>query len=211
MRSRITIVISVALALAVLTAGAFAACPATGGDSGAKKAKLHGTAVAVLVAQDFEDSELASPVQALREAGAEVVLVAEDAGVEYTGKNGEVTVTSDVAAADVTPAQFDGLVIPGGHAPAELRTDPHMTGLARKMVLAGKPVAAICHGPQVLITARVLEDRKATCYSAVAEELKGAGARYRDRAVVKDGNIITSRNPDDLPQFNAAIIRALSK
>jgi protease I len=138
---------------------------------------LDGVRVAVLVAQDFEDSELASPVEALREVGAEVVLVAEDPGVEYTGKNGEVTVTSDVAAADVTPNEFDGLVIPGGKAPAELRTDPHMTGLARKMVLSGKPVAAICHGPQVLITARVLDDRKATCYSCAAQAPAIATAR----------------------------------
>lgn len=209
MRSRITIVISVALALAVLTAGAFAACPATGGDSGAKKAKLHGTAVAVLVAQDFEDSELASPVQALREAGAEVVLVAEDAGVEYTGKNGEVTVTSDVAAADVTPAQFDGLVIPGGHAPAELRTDPHMTGLARKMVLAGKPVAAICHGPQLLIEADAVRGKRMTSYASVKTDLKNAGADWVDEKVVEDGALITSRKPDDLEAFSKALLARL--
>ncbi len=170
---------------------------------------LEGTTVAVLVAEDFEDSELESPVQALRDAGAEVVLVAKRAGKEYTGKNEQVTVTSDVRAADVTPEQFDGVVVPGGKAPAELRRDPHMTGLVRKMALAGKPVAAICHGPQVLVTARVLDGRKATCYSGVADELEEAGADYRDRAVVVDGNIITSRVPDDLPQFNAALIRAL--
>ena len=200
MRSRIALFLSIAFTLLI----AASAAPVAAG-----AAPLDGITVAVLVAQEFEDSELASPVEALREAGAEVVLVAEDAGVEYTGKNGEVTVTSDVAAAAVSPEQFDGLVIPGGHAPAELRTDPHMTGLARKMVPAGKPVAAICHGPQVLVTARVLEGRKATCYSGVAEELTDAGARYRDRAVVVDGNIITSRVPGDLPQFNAALIRAL--
>jgi protease I len=178
----------------------------------AEEAKtLDGVTVAVLVAQDFEDSELESPVQALRDAGAEVVLVAKREGRQYSGKNGDVTVTSDVRAADVSPEQFDGVIIPGGKAPAELRRDPHMTGLVRKMALAGKPVAAICHGPQVLVTARVLDGRKATCYSGVADELNEAGADYRDRAVVVDGNIITSRVPGDLPQFNAALIRALRK
>ncbi|MFW5868872.1 MAG: type 1 glutamine amidotransferase domain-containing protein [Armatimonadota bacterium] len=172
---------------------------------------LDGVTVAVLVAQDFEDSELESPVEALREAGAEVVLVAERVDTEYTGKGDRVTVTPDARAADVSPEQFDGVVVPGGKAPAELRRDPHMTGLVRKMALAGKPVAAICHGPQVLVTARVLDGRKATCYSGVADELKETGATYRDRAVVVDGNIITSRVPDDLPQFNAALIRALGK
>lgn len=172
---------------------------------------LEGTTVAVLVAQDFEDSELESPVQALQDAGAEVVLVAKREGKEYTGKNDEVTVTSDVRAADVSPEQFDGVVVPGGKAPAELRRDPHMTGLVRKMALAGKPVAAICHGPQVLVTARVLDGRKATCYSGVADELEEVGADYRDRAVVVDDNIITSRVPRDLPEFNAALIRALGK
>ncbi|MFP4248802.1 MAG: type 1 glutamine amidotransferase domain-containing protein [Armatimonadota bacterium] len=172
---------------------------------------LEGTTVAVLVAQDFEDSELQSPMQALQDAGAEVVLVAKREGKEYTGKNDEVTVTSDVRAADVSPEQFDGVVVPGGKAPAELRRDPHMTGLVRKMALAGKPVAAICHGPQVLVTARVLDGRKATCYSGVADELEEVGADYRDRAVVVDDNIITSRVPRDLPEFNAALIRALGK
>lgn len=187
-------------------------CIAASGASAAQHAQpLEGKTVAVLVAQDFEDSELASPVEALEERGAEVVLVAKRAGRDYTGKKGEVTVTSDVRAADVSPEQFDAVVVPGGHAPAELRRDPHMTGLVRKMALAGKTVAAICHGPQVLVTARVLDGREATCYSGVAEELKDAGADYRDQAVVVHGNIITSRVPRDLPQFNAAIIRALSK
>ncbi len=193
-----------------LTAVAIAFCICSGAVAAEAK-PLDGTSVGVLVAQDFEDSELESPAGALRGAGAEVVFVAEDAGVEYTGKNGDVTVTADLAAADVCPEQFDGLVIPGGHAPATLRQDPHMVGLARKMALAGKPVAAICHGPQVLVTARVLDRRTATCYSGVAEELQQAGAEYVDRPVVVDGNIITSRTPRDLPRFNAAIIRALKQ
>jgi protease I len=206
MRSR-TFIVSIILTIVLAATSSFAARAAKSGAQGS----LNGITVAVLVADEFEDSELASPVEALRAEGAQVVLVAEDEGVEYTGKNGEVTVTSDVAAADVSPEQFDGLVIPGGHAPAELRRDPHMTGLTRKMALAGRPVAAICHGPQVLVTARVLDQRRATCYSGVADELKSAGALYRDRAVVVDGNVITSRTPRDLPQFNAALIRALRK
>ncbi len=198
MRSRITI-------LMVLVAALCLAAVAVADDA----KPLEGKTVAVLVAEGFEDSELASPVEALREAGAEVVLVARHAGREFTGYKEEVTVTSDVSVRDVTAEQFDGLVIPGGRAPAELRRNPRMTSLVRDMVFADKPVAAICHGPQVLVTARVLDNRKATCYSGVADELKEAGADYRDEAVVVDGNIITSRVPGDLPQFNAAIIKAL--
>lgn len=197
----------VALAALVILTG-FAFTGVCGADEQGP-APLTDVTVGVLVAQEFEDSELASPMQALEEAGARVVLVAEDAGKTYTGKHGNVSVTADVAAAEVTPDQFDGLVIPGGHAPATLRQDPHMVGLARKLVLAGKPVAAICHGPQVLVTAHVLTDRRATCYKGVREELTEAGADYLDQAVVIDGNIITSRTPRDLPQFNEALIEAL--
>lgn len=195
----------------LLPAITVALCIAASGIVAASSQPLQGKTVAILVAQGFEDSELESPAEALREAGAEVVFVGEDCGVEYTGKTGEVTVTADVAAADVSPEQFDGVIVPGGKAPAELRRDPHMTGLVRKMALAGKPVAAICHGPQVLVTARVLDGRRATCYSGVADELREAGADYRDRAVVVDGNIITSRVPGDLPKFNASVIRALRR
>lgn len=198
MRSRTTI-------LMVLVAALCVAAVAVADDA----KPLEGKTVAILVAEGFEDSELASPAEALREAGAEVVFVARHADREFTGYKDEVTVTSDVSVRDVTAEQFDGLVIPGGQAPAELRRNPRMTSLVRDMVFAGKPVAAICHGPQVLVTARVLDNRKATCFRGVADELKEAGADYRDRPVVVDDNIITSRVPDDLPQFNAAIIKAL--
>ncbi|MEA3403598.1 MAG: type 1 glutamine amidotransferase domain-containing protein [Armatimonadota bacterium] len=182
-----------------------------GGAPATSDRPLAGMTVAVLVADEFEDSELAKPVEAVQKAGAGVVLVAAKAGQQYTGKNGEVTVTSDRAAGNARAEQFDGLVIPGGHAPATMRENQDMVRLVREMVAAGKPVAAICHGPQVLVTAGVLEGLEATCYRSVRGELEGAGAEYHDLPVIVDSNIITSRHPGDLAQFNAALIRALSR
>ncbi|MGC9319138.1 MAG: DJ-1/PfpI family protein, partial [Armatimonadota bacterium] len=124
-----------------------------GGPSATSDRPLEGMTVAVLVADEFEDSELAQPVEAVRGAGAEVVLVGAEAGRAYTGKKGDVTVTSDRAAESARAEEFDGLVIPGGHAPATMRQNKAMVRLVQEMVAAGKPVAAICHGPQVLVTA----------------------------------------------------------
>lgn len=172
--------------------------------------RLAGRTVAVLVADKFEDSELTEPADALENAGATVLFIGATEGEEYTGKH-DTGVVADLAAEDAKTADFDGLVIPGGSAPKTIRQNPAMVDFARRMVQEGKVVAAICHGPQVLITAGVLSGRKATCYEGVSDELKQAGADYRDQPVVVDGNIITSRHPGDLRQFNEAIIEALSR
>ena len=171
---------------------------------------LTGKRVAFLVEQEFEDRELAGPLEALRGAGATVVLIGPTAGAQFTGKRGEAVVTSDIAAGSARIADFDALVIPGGHAPDKMRMRHAMVDLARDAMDAGKPVAAICHGPQVLISANALRGRTLTCWPSIAIDVKNAGGLYVDKPVVEDGNLITSRKPDDVPAFSDALIRALA-
>jgi protease I len=173
--------------------------------------ELAGKRVALLVEDEFEDRELTGPLDALRAAGATVTLVGPSAGAEFHGKRGHSQVTSDLAAGAARIADFDALVIPGGHAPDKMRMRHAMVDLARDAMEAGKPVAAICHGPQVLISANVLRGRTLTCWPSIAVDVKNAGGLYVDKPVVEDGNLITSRKPDDVPMFSEAIIRALSK
>lgn len=172
---------------------------------------LAGKRVALLVEDEFEDRELTGPLEALRAAGAEVVVVGPIKGASYRGKRGDATVTSDLAAGAARMKDFDALVIPGGHAPDKMRMRHAMVDLTRDAMEAGKPVAAICHGPQLLISANALRGRTLTCWPSIAIDVKNAGGRYVDKPVVEDGNLITSRKPDDVPAFNEAIIRALSR
>jgi protease I len=172
---------------------------------------LSGKRVAILVEDEFDDRELAGPLDALREAGAEVTIVGATAGAEYRGKRGESVVIADLAAGAAKIKDFDALVIPGGHAPDKMRMRHAMVDLARDAMDAGKPVAAICHGPQVLISANTLRGRTLTCWPSIAIDVKNAGGLYVDKPVVEDGNLITSRKPDDVPMFSEAIIRALSR
>ena len=172
---------------------------------------LAGKRVAILVEDGFEDRELTGPRDALEAAGAAVTLVGPSAGMEFRGKRGEATVASAVAAGAARIKDFDALVIPGGYAPDKMRMRHAMVDLAREAMDAGKPVAAICHGPQLLISADVLRGRTLTCWPSIAIDVKNAGGLYVDKPVVEDGNLITSRKPDDVPMFSDAIIRALSK
>src|SRR2546425_13115517 len=172
---------------------------------------LAGKRVALLVEEEFEDRELTGPRDALRDAGATVVVVGPAAGSEYRGKRGAAIVTSDLAAGDARMKDFDALVIPGGHAPEKMRMRHAMVDLVVEAMDAGKPVAAICHGPQLLISANVLRGRTLTCWPSIAIDVKNAGGLYVDKPVVEDGNLITSRKPDDVPMFSEAIIRALSR
>jgi protease I len=174
-------------------------------------ADLTGKRVAMLVEQEFEDRELTGPLEALRAAGATVVLVGPTAGAQFSGKRGGATVSSDIAAGAARMSDFDALVIPGGHAPDKMRMRHAMVDLARDAMDAGKPVAAICHGPQVLISANVLRGRTLTCWPSIAVDVKNAGGLYVDKPVVEDGNLITSRKPDDVPVFSDALVRALSR
>src|SRR2546427_2152239 len=172
---------------------------------------LYGKRVAMLVEDECEDRELSGPLEALREAGATVVLVGPTAGVAFKGKRGVAIVTSEVAAGAARMKDFDALVIPGGHAPDKMRMRHAMVDLARDAMEAGKPVAAICHGPQLLISAGGLRGRTLTCWPSIAIDVKNAGGLYVDKPVVEDGNLITSRKPDDVPVFSDAIIKALSR
>jgi len=169
---------------------------------------LAGKRVAILVEDEFDGRELVGPVEALRAAGATVTIVGPTAGGHYRGKGG--VVIADLAAGAARMKDFDALVIPGGHAPDKMRMRHAMVDLARDAMDAGKTVAAICHGPQLLISANALRGRTLTCWPSIAIDVKNAGGLYVDKPVVEDRNLITSRKPDDVPMFCEAIIRALS-
>ena len=153
----------------------------------------------IISADNFEDSELLVPYYRLKEAGAEVTVASMGRGA-IKGKHGyEVAV--DKTLDEVNPDDYAILVLPGGKAPAAVRKEAKALAIAKSFFARNKPVAAICHGPQVLISAGLLKGRRATCYKSVVDELKEAGALYEDREVVVDANLITSRQPADLPAF----------
>ncbi len=172
---------------------------------------LVGKRVAILVEDEFEDRELTGPLEALQAAGATVTIVGPTKGASFRGKRGDATVTSDLAAGEARIQNFDAVVIPGGYAPDRMRLRHAMVDFARDAMEAQKPVAAICHGPQLLISANSLRGRTLTCWPSIAVDVKNAGGLYVDKPVVEDGNLITSRKPDDVSVFSAAIIRALSR
>jgi deglycase len=177
----------------------------------ADRATLTGKRVTILVEDGFEDRELTGPLEALLGAGVAVTIAGATAGAEYHGKRGEAVVKADVAAGSVKVKDIDALVIPGGHAPDKMRMRHAMVDLARDTMEAGKPVAAICHGPQLLISSNSLRGRTLTCWPSIAVDVKNAGGLYVDKPVVEDGNLITSRKPDDVPMFSEALLRALAK
>lgn len=165
--------------------------------------------IAMLLDDMFEDAEFRVPYDRLRGAGHEVVIVGREAAKQVAGKKGKERVTTEVAAADVSAAEFDAVVIPGGYSPDRLRTDVKMVGLTRDTFLQGKPLAAVCHAPWMLAEADVADGRTVTSWPSIRTDLINAGARWVDREVVEDGNLITSRKPDDLEAFCAAILRQL--
>jgi len=161
----------------------------------------------ILSADNFEDTELLVPLYRLREAGY-TVQVASGRKTPIRGKH-SYDVPVDLLFSEVNPGDYDVLLLPGGKAPAVIRDDPKVQEIARFFMQEGRPVAAICHGPQILISAGLLRGRKATCYQTVTTELREAGALYEDTEVLVDGNLITSRQPEDLPAFNRELIRML--
>ena len=166
--------------------------------------------IAILVDEMFEDSEFRVPYDRLRAAGHEVDIVGRKAGSEIDGKQHKEHVAIEKSVGDVSEKDYDALVIPGGYSPDHLRTDLDSVRLTRAMALAGKPVAAVCHAPWMLIEADLVEGRPVTSWPSLRTDLLNAGAKWVDREVVVDGNIITSRKPADLPAFSDAILRALS-
>lgn len=170
---------------------------------------LAGKRIAILAEDDFEDLEIIEPLRAMKGAGARVVVLGTGSKESYQGKRGNNSVSVDTTAAKVKAADFNAIIIPGGYAPEKMRQDPSMVELVKKAHQMGRVVAAICHGPQMLISADIVRGRKVTSCYAIAVDLKNAGADWVDAPVVQDGNIITARKPADLPKFNKAIIEAL--
>jgi protease I len=161
----------------------------------------------VLSADNFEDSELLVPMYRLLEDGytVDVASMKRDA---IRGKHGyEVPVNKLFN--EVTPADYAVLILPGGKAPAAIRDDKTVHEICRSFMSEDKPIAAICHGPQILISAGLIRGRKATCYKTVVTELREAGAQYEDTEVIVDGHLITSRQPEDLPAFDRELMKML--
>jgi len=171
--------------------------------------RLEGKNIAILVEDIYEDQELWYPLLRMREAGAKTVVVGPERGKTYTSKHG-YPVQADKGIQEVKADQFDAVIIPGGYAPDHMRRHPAMVALVREAALKNKVVAAICHAGWMLASAEVLQGKNVTCFFAIKDDLIHAGANYRDAEVVVDGNLITSRQPGDLPAFCQAIIGALA-
>jgi protease I len=176
---------------------------------------LAGKRVAILATDGFEQDELLSPLEALRAAGAaaQVVSPSEDKKIKawkHTDWGKKVKV--DLPLNEANAEEFDALVLPGGVMnPDSLRREPAAVEFVKSFFRAGKPVAAICHGPQMLIEADVVRGRKLTSFSAIKTDLKNAGAQWVDSEVVVDNGLVTSRTPDDLPAFNAKMIEEIAE
>jgi protease I len=176
---------------------------------------IEGKRVATLVGDGFEESELFEPRRALEEAGAIVTIVGVDekAKQKIRGKRGlddGQSVRAEELVADVTAEDFDALLIPGGTSPDHIRMNRDVQRFVREFDTAKKPMFVICHGPQILISAQIVRGRTLTGYNAIADDIRNAGGLYRDQPVVTDANWVTSRNPNDIPMFNRAIVEKLA-
>ncbi len=172
---------------------------------------LEGCRVGVLVEEGFEDSELMGVVRAMSGVGALVLVIGSGPGRSYRGIRGKVKAEADASADGVSVKGLDALVVPGGRAPDTMRLNEAMVRLVRMASSMDKIVAAICHGPQLLISADVVRGRRVTSWPSIAVDLANAGATWVDEPVVKDGNIITAAKPVDLPRFIKAVIDALQE
>jgi protease I len=164
-----------------------------------------------IVASDFEDSEFRVPYERVKQAGHEAVIVGIKAGKLLKGKKGKETISAEKAAKDVSADEFDALVIPGGYSPDHLRMDSDMVELVQAFFDSDKPVAAICHAGWMLAEADIADGRTLTSWPSIKTDLINAGAHWVDREVVEDGNIITSRKPDDLKAFCDALLRQIDQ
>jgi len=190
--------------------------------------RLDGKTVAIIVANEFEDIELLYPILRLSEEGARIIVVPLEIGLHprpsakkpVSGRYGTPVPIEVMAVGrrytcskieDLDPKKIDCLLFPGGFSPDALRLDERVLALTKKMNSLGRFIAAICHGPQVLISADLVKGKRVTSYVAVRDDLINAGAKFLDTAAMRDGNIITGRVPDDLPEFCQEIIRALSE
>jgi len=169
----------------------------------------HKIRVACILADGFEDAELRVPYDRMQDEGYEIDIVGLKAGEIIKGKGGKETVQADKGIDEVKAEDYQALFIPGGYSPDHLRLDRRFVELARAFETQHKTVAAVCHGPQVLISARLVKGRTLTAWPTIQDDLGQMGARVKDEAVVVDDNWITSRKPEDLKEFSEAIVRHL--
>jgi len=160
--------------------------------------------IAVITGEGFQDQEAYMPIGYFTNRGAEITTIGIEKA-EVKSYNSDFTIKIHKTTDEVKVEDFDALIIPGGHAPSKLRKHDDIIAFAKDFYKSGKPVAAICHGPQILITAGLMDGVKATSYKSVKEEMVEAGVNFVDDAPVIDGNLITSRNPDDLAAFCKAL------
>lgn len=166
--------------------------------------------IACLMTNMFEDAEYTEPAQSFKEAGHEVVTIEKEKGKTVKGKQGEAAVEIDESIDNVNPQDFDALFLPGGFSPDQLRADDRFVQFAKSFMDDKKPVFAICHGPQLLLTAKTLEGRDATGYKSIKVDMEYAGANYQDTEVVVCQNqLVTSRQPDDIPAFIREALKLL--
>src|SRR3954464_6866753 len=165
--------------------------------------------IACLLGPGFEDSEFRVPYDALKNAGYQVDIISMKAGTELKGYKGKETVKSEKGIDEVRPDDYQAILIPGGHSPDQIRKDKKIVEFVKKFDAMKRPIAAVCHGPQLLLTARLVRGRTLTAWQTVQGDLEQAGANVKDQEVVVDQNWITSRKPEDLEAFSKALIEAL--
>ena len=167
--------------------------------------------IACVLDVDYEDSEFKQPYDAFKQAAHQVTIIGLEPGKELRGKKGTVTTKAEAGIEQVRPDQFDALLIPGGYSPDHLRANPKIVAFTKAFFDADKPVFAICHGPQLLITARVVKGRKLTAWQTIQDDLQQVGANVVDQEVVVDRNLVTSRKPSDIPAFIRESLKLLEK
>jgi protease I len=166
--------------------------------------------VACLLAKGFEDSEFRIPYDRLRQAGYDVEIIGTRAGDKLKGEHQKETATTDLGIDDVQVGDYEGLLIPGGYSPDKLRADERFVAFVKEFDQTGRPLAAVCHGPQLLLAAELQRGRTLTAWKTIQSDLRQAGAKVKDQAVVVDRNWITSRKPDDLEAFSSKFLEELS-
>jgi protease I len=175
--------------------------------------QLKGKKVAILTDNGFEQSELTSPREALLQAGAEVHIVSKQTEVKgWNEKDWGITLKTDKSLSEASAEDYDALVVPGGVMnPDTMRADADYVAFAKHFLENGKPLASICHGPQLLIETGLLSGREMTSFPSIKTDLKNAGVNWKDEEVVTDMGLVTSRSPKDLPAFNAKMLEEIAE
>ncbi len=177
-------------------------------------AQLSNVRVAVIATDGFEETELTEPVRALKEAGAQADVISLKSGQIQAFRHNDkgIMVNVDKTLDQVQPDQYDALLLPGGALNADqLRMEPKVRAFIQGVQNSGKPMAVICHAPWELISAGLAKGRTLTSYHTIQDDLRNAGANWVDQEVVEDGNLVTSRQPSDIPAFNAAMLRLFAR